>query len=121
MHEVFVFVESRDVNWNVKCLLPLSSQGCRLFFDITIMLRKFSCAQGCLAISVIIKTNKLKINMRCRTHFRPTYDPPIFRPLARRPYQIIQRCQWKVSKCTHLSKGYSFTPTTHKTQQVRLL
>ena len=83
------------LNCNVKYLrlLPLSSWGAGFFVDIIIMLKKFSCTQGCLAISLIVKTNKLKINMRFRTRCRPTNDPPIFRPPARRPYYIIQRCQ----------------------------
>ena len=54
---------------------------------------------------MIVKTNKLKINMRF-AHIAATPTPrPFLDRLSRRPYHIIHKCHSKVSKCTHLSIG----------------
>ena len=57
-------------------------------------------------------STKVNRNWPLPSQHRPFLDRP-----PRRPSHIIHRCQQKVSKCTHLSRGHFLTPTTHNRQQ----
>ena len=71
----------------------VSSWDRRLFFVDINKAHKMFLRTKLLAISLIVKTNKFKIYMHCRTHCHPPMARPFLDHPPRRPYHIINRCQ----------------------------